>query len=69
MRQAHLSNLQNNRRFQFFGRFYRSPSAWQEEGVGIGLYLTRQIASGQGGYVKVKSGPGGGSAFSIWLPR
>ena len=24
MRQAHLSNLQNNRRFQFFGRFYRA---------------------------------------------
>ena len=54
---------------KIFGRFYRSPSVWQEEGVGIGLYLTRQIASGQGGYVKVKSGPGDGSTFSIWLPR
>ena len=53
---------------EIFGRFYRSPSAWQAEGVGIGLYLTRQIASGQGGYVKVKSEPGGGSTFSLYFP-
>lgn len=54
---------------KIFGRFYRSPSAWQAEGVGIGLYLTRRIASGQGGYVKVKSEPGNGSTFSLYLPR
>lgn len=54
---------------KIFGRFYRSPSVWQAEGVGIGLYLTRRIASGQGGYVKVKSEPGTGSTFSLYLPR
>lgn len=52
-----------------FQRFYRSPAAAQEEGVGIGLYLTRQIASGQGGYVKVFSKPGKGAMFSLYLPR
>ena len=54
---------------KIFGRFYRAPSAWQVEGVGVGLYLTRQIAEKQGGYVKVESLPGKGSTFSLYLPR
>ena len=54
---------------KIFGRFYRAPGAWQAEGVGIGLYLTRQIAEKQGGYVKVESTPGMGSIFSLYLPR
>ena len=54
---------------KIFGRFYRAPSAYQTEGVGIGLYLTRQIAAGQGGYIKVESSPGAGSIFSLYLPR
>lgn len=52
-----------------FGRFYRAPGAYQAEGVGIGLYLTRQIAEKQGGYVKVESTPGKGSTFSLYIPR
>ena len=54
---------------KIFGRFYRAPGAYQTEGVGIGLYLTRQIAEKQGGYVKVESAPGKGSVFSLFLPR
>lgn len=54
---------------KIFGRFYRAPGAYQAEGVGIGLYLTRQIAEKQGGYVKVESAPGEGSIFSLFLPR
>lgn len=54
---------------KIFGRFYRAPSAYQTEGVGIGLYLTRQIAEKQSGYVKVESSPGKGSVFSLFLPR
>ena len=53
---------------RIFQRFYRSPSASEEEGVGIGLYLARQIAAGQGGYLKVSSRPGAGSTFSLFLP-
>ena len=54
---------------KIFQRFYRSPSASEEEGVGIGLYLARQIAAGQGGYLKVASRSGEGSTFSLFLPR
>ena len=54
---------------RIFQRFYRSPSAGETEGVGIGLYLARQIAAGQGGYLKVTSRPGEGSTFSLFLPR
>ena len=52
-----------------FRRFYRGAEHAEEEGVGIGLYLVRQIAEGQGGYVKVSSQPGTGSTFSLYLPR
>ena len=56
-------------RAKVFQRFYRSPAAYEAEGVGIGLYLARQIAEGQGGYIKVSSQPGWGSCFSFYLPR
>lgn len=52
-----------------FQRFYRGMEHQNEEGVGIGLYLVRQIAEGQGGYVKVISEKGMGSTFSLYLPR
>ncbi len=56
-------------RAKVFQRFYRSFAAYETEGVGIGLYLTRQIAEGQGGYISVSSRPGQGSCFSLYLPR
>ena len=54
---------------KIFQRFYRGTAHREEEGVGIGLYLVRQIAEGQGGFVKVRSQPGQGSTFSLYLPR
>ena len=52
-----------------FQRFYRGAEHTEGEGVGIGLYLVRRIAEGQGGYVKVSSRPGMGSTFFLYLPR
>ena len=52
-----------------FQRFYREEEVHDEEGVGIGLYLTREIISLQGGYVKVSSRQGNGSVFSVFLPN
>lgn len=51
-----------------FTRFYRSPSVSDQEGIGIGLYLARQIIGGQNGYIKVDSEIGKGSVFSVFLP-
>lgn len=53
---------------KIFGRFYRSEEVNQEEGVGIGLYLTREILKKENGYVKVKSQSGKGSEFLLYLP-
>lgn len=54
---------------RIFSRFHRGAEAYEQQGVGIGLYLTRQIAENQGGYVKVTSTPGNGSVFALYLPR
>lgn len=51
-----------------FRRFYREEEVHSKPGVGIGLYLTREIITRQGGYIKVVSVPGNGSEFSIMLP-
>ena len=56
-------------RAQIFGRFYRGKKVQQEEGVGIGLYLAREILEKEGGYIKVSSGKEAGSVFSLYLPK
>lgn len=54
---------------QIFDRFYRGKNARQEEGNGVGLYLTRMILQKERGYVKVDSREGCGSCFFIYLQR
>lgn len=51
-----------------FQRFYREEEVHDEQGVGIGLYLAREIITRQGGYIKVTSVIGKGSTFSVFLP-
>ncbi len=52
---------------RIFDRFYRGKDAALEEGVGIGLYLSRQIIEAQSGYITVRSQPGKGSEFLVYL--
>ena len=52
-----------------FRRFYREKEVHDEPGVGIGLYLAREIITRQGGYIRVTSEIGKGSTFSVFLPR
>lgn len=54
---------------KIFGRFYRSMDVSGEEGVGIGLYLARQILQLEGGYIKVMSEAGKGAKFTLYLQR
>lgn len=53
---------------KIFSRFYRSLSADDQPGVGIGLYLAREIMRAQRGYIKVASKEGEGTVFSVFLP-
>ena len=53
---------------KIFGRFYRSLSVADQPGVGIGLFLAREIIQAQKGYIKVTSERKKGSTFSVFLP-
>ena len=51
-----------------FGRFYRGKQSAGIDGVGIGLYLTRDIVNKQNGYIKVASDENG-TTFSLFLRK
>lgn len=53
---------------KIFSRFYRSESVHEKSGIGIGLFLAREIIMLENGYIKVSSKPGKGSVFSVYLP-
>ncbi len=52
-----------------FKRFYREDAVHDVDGIGIGLYLAREIVTLQGGYIRVVSEIGKGSTFSVFLLR
>ena len=52
-----------------FKRFYREDAVHDVEGIGIGLYLAREIVTLQEGYIRVASEIGQGSTFSVFLLR
>jgi PAS domain S-box-containing protein len=52
-----------------FQRYYRAHSTrTTEEGIGLGLYITKLLVEAQGGQVEVDSAVGTGSTFSFTLP-
>jgi len=61
--------IPENHQAAIFKRFYREPEVHNTEGIGIGLYLTREIISKQGGRIKVTSAAGNGATFTIFLPN
>ena len=54
---------------EIFNRFFRGKDSHGAEGLGLGLYLAREILARQGGYIRVASQPGKGCVFSLYLPR
>jgi signal transduction histidine kinase len=55
---------------RIFEKFYRVPSEQNQRipGTGLGLALVYHIVEAHDGYVEVRSTPGQGSTFSIYLP-
>jgi len=53
-----------------FAAFQRGPDEADTAGVGLGLYIVRNLAEGMGGHVTAQRnpGPGGGSTFRVRLP-
>lgn len=53
---------------RIFGRFERAVSVRHYGGLGLGLYITKQIVHGLGGHIEVESEPGVHTVFSVQLP-
>ena len=54
---------------EVFLRFYRSETVSDSPGVGIGLYLAREIMRAQNGYIKLSSKIDEGSTFSLFFMK
>src|SRR4051812_32592234 len=53
---------------RIFEQFERTEGAAQVAGLGLGLYIARQIAQAHQGRLEVRSAPGEGSEFILSLP-
>jgi PAS domain S-box-containing protein len=53
---------------RIFERFERAVSARHYGGLGLGLWIVRQVAEAHGGRIAVASVPGEGSTFTVELP-
>jgi signal transduction histidine kinase len=53
---------------RIFEQFERIDTSDGIAGLGLGLFITRQLVEAHGGMIEVKSAPGEGSVFSVTLP-
>jgi two-component system CheB/CheR fusion protein len=63
----HGPGMSDELRESLFSRFHVDPSS-PGRGLGLGLYISRQIAAAHGGTIEVDSAPGEGTTFTIRLP-
>jgi signal transduction histidine kinase len=55
-------------RTRIFERFERAVSMRNYGGLGLGLWMTRQVVEAHQGAIRVEETPGGGATFEILLP-
>jgi signal transduction histidine kinase len=60
--------MDESMRTRLFGRFERGVSERHYGGLGLGLFITRQVTEAMGGRIHVESVPGRGSTFIVELP-
>lgn len=60
--------IEPKRQEQIFERFAQVDEAGEQEGVGLGLTLTHELATLHGGTVEVRSTPGEGTVFTVLFP-
>ena len=53
---------------RIFERFVAGPKSRQNDGLGLGLYLAKRIASAHGGDLTAESSPGKSTRFTLYLP-
>jgi hypothetical protein len=54
---------------RLFERFYQARPGDRVAGLGLGLYISRQIVELHGGRIEVESPPDGGTRFIVSLPN
>jgi signal transduction histidine kinase len=60
--------IEESKQSLIFDRFIRANSSPQIKGLGLGLFITRQIVEAHGGKIWVESKMGEGSSFRIRMP-
>lgn len=66
--QDHGMGIPTQMREKIFDRFERACSGAQISGLGLGLYIVRQIVEAQVGSIRLESEVGKGSTFTVELP-
>ncbi len=54
---------------RIFERFERAVTSQHFGGLGLGLYIARQIVEAHDGEIRIESAPGTGTSFVVVLPR
>ena len=67
----HGPGIPESERERIFERFYRAANAQttDDTGMGLGLYICRRIVEDHGGRIWADPTPGGGTTFTVVLPR
>jgi signal transduction histidine kinase len=55
-------------REKIFERYQRAPAPGKMKGLGLGLYIVREIVQAHGGTIQHQPHPGGGSMFIVEFP-